>query len=338
MSSKLHFTGPIDYKKAITQCYGRHREATKRAIPEDLHIKMFHEEKSPIIVNPGPRPSTVGADEEETKLRLAQFPPWKFDHELFIKATEEDNMFKDDLTSICPPEALDALADPNGGIMHLSAADVLKNFNAIYGVITADTLEECRKALPTSCDGTVLSVQNVVNKFTHYHDTSLTATGQEPPDHEKISALKALLPTSEYALPIALFDNKYKNVKNRKFKKFAAAMLLAAGTLAATGHRANSATAIATVDAAPTTITREFLANAIATAITAANKSRFKATSNKSNTSKKNTFYCWSHGINKSHAGPDCMTPHDNHQPTATLKNQKGGKTTVWERGQDVGP
>jgi hypothetical protein len=337
--TKINFKNSLEYKKAITQCMGRHREAAKRSISEELYLETFHEVKPAAIANPGPRPPTIGENAQETKQRIALFQVWKYDKEEYTKAMEEDEALKNDMLSICPPEAIDALADPNGGTMHLSAEDVLNRFDATYGVITADTLEACRKNLPSSCDGTVQSVQDVINKNTNYYDMSMTATGQEPPDHEKIYALKALLP-AEFALPIALHDNKHKNVKDRKFKKFAAAMILAAGTLAAAGHTAaaNSATTVTTVAAAPTTVTHEFLANAIATAITAASKSGIKTASKRKKKPASGKFYCWSHGINKSHAGQDCMTPHDNHDPTANLKNQRGGKTTVWERGQDLGP
>jgi hypothetical protein len=164
---------------------------------------------------------------------------------------------------------------------------------------------------------------------------SKAATDQEPPDHEQIYELKGILPLS-FDLSVSLWEHKHKDVKSRNFDKFAAAMLLAAGTLAATSHSANSA-AVTTVTTAPTAVSQEFLANAIATAITAT-KASFNA--DKAH-AKKNKFYCWSHGINKTHdpsKGQACLTPHANHDPTATFKNKKGGKTTVWERGQNLGP
>jgi hypothetical protein len=312
----------------------RHMAASKRAMPSAMHLALFFKVKPDAITDPGPRPSTVGETDKETKKLLAQFTVWKFDYDEFTRIMKEDEDFKADMLSICPTEATDALADPNGGTTHLTAAKVLQTFDEKYGKITADTLESCRRNLPQSCSGSVDAVQTAINKFTHYFDLSRAATDQEPPDHEKISKLEAILP-STFDLQIALQHSKYPDIKDRTFKQFAAAMLLAAATLDARDHTVNS---VATTQApnAPIPVSQEYVANAITTAIAAAaNKPGFKA--NKT----KNTYYCWSHGINKTHdpsKGTACLTPHANHDPTATFRNKKGGKTTVWERGQALGP
>jgi hypothetical protein len=39
--------------------------------------------------------------------------------------------------------------------------------------------------------------------------------------------------------------------------------------------------------------------------------------------------YCWTHGVNKSHNGHNCMYPHEKHIKAATINNPKGGSTGI---------
>jgi hypothetical protein len=173
--------------------------------------------------------------------------------------------------------------------------------------------------------------------------------------------LTAVLPPV-FQFKIALFNEKFKAVADRKFEEFSKDMIEAAATITAGGANvlfsANSAT-----HSSNDAINRELIANTVANAVAAAfqsaeatrNNGRSRgrsgtpgqSTPNQSprnrnraqlNSSTSTMHYCWSHGPNPTHDSMTCLYKHAHHDNTATFANKKGGKTTLWERGQPLGP
>jgi len=123
-------------------------------------------------------------------------------------------------------------------------------------------------------------------------------------------------------------------------------MLEAADELSLTTAFSNSAASVST----PTSY-NEYMTNAAAAASAAGfTKPIGRTPSNSQNKGTKTPLgviaildqskmpYCWSHGSNRSHEGSKCTNRHQNHDPSATFINQRGGKKDIWHMGQSLGP
>lgn len=336
-----------NYKAIRQEIFQRNITAAKYAMPEDEYLKIYKKARSARPADPGPRPRLSRiANPTQRKAYQLKWEAWKWDSAEF-KANEEFRAaFKQDMLTRLPDSFVKSITDPDLGTMHLSDEDCLKLADKTFGTISPAALAQLKRNLPTAIVRTPDELKDVANQQRGYYAIAKSA-GQETGENEKVSNFMNLLDEG-LAVYRVLFNKTYKKIEDRKFELAVEEMIEAAEELALTDHSANSALVTNSINA-PNSY-NEFMANAATAALPAGftkpkrnnfNK-RMKANTNAPGTNKimdqSSLSYCWSHGPNRSHSSQECTHQHPNHDMTATLTNQKGGRKDIWKAGDVVGP
>lgn len=334
----------LTFNREMLKYHGEFEEEARRSLTEAQCQAMFLKHQLALLVDPGTRPRGVliGDTAILRRFKESELKLWLIDKEAYDKQVDGMKAYKKRLLNGCPVEALDGLTHGVTGTNHLDPTAINVALYAKYGTISSDTLRDAKKLLPTVLHGAstkdLQGAVNSLNKYFHLKEAALQPSSND----DKIVALMNLLP-SVYDIHIVLYDKDHSALVDRTFETFSTAMLLASKQIR-TDPSANSVSTTATEFKS----WNEFMANAAAAA-TAAGYSKPKyanviplarnsPNAHLASLAPHQMHYCWSHGPNASHSSTDCKKKHINHVNTATFANNHGGKTTVWERNQNLGP
>ena len=332
----IKFTNSSNYQTSKQTAIAKNVNAGKRAVTADQHLSIFGSTQESPLADPGRRPAITNS------VRQDQFnlEAWNADRRDFDKAKDEDNAFKNYIIEMSPVEAIANMSHTVTGLMHLSAKDMLKILDERYGKVTVDTLKSLKKNLPKSCNTSPADLIVAINAFNHLWSTQKMVNA-EVPDQTKIELFQEIL-QPDLDLDIKLWLIKFPDVVNQQWLSFTTMTIAAAETINATrGNNANAAITLPSTPASDEPITKEFLANAIATAIANIHSTKHVRGTNQQQTAAidpSTLQYCWSHGPNHSHDSNTCKKKHIKHESTATYRNKKGGKSTIWVQGDRLGP
>jgi hypothetical protein len=340
------FTNSSDFQPWLLILQTKHEDAAKRAETPDNHLRLWGVPKAAPLVDGG-APDLVTAADTAAE-RYAKEMAFKLRAERMTakqKANDQDILFKAELLSSSPPEAVAAISDGVTGTLRLQPSDILERLRTMYGTVSATTFELMRKSLPRSCGTSTAEVTAAINKVQNF--TVIAASINQPvSDADQFSMVIRAMPV-EFDLAIQMF--KFQNPT-------AATRLLAAirPILIATAEEYSNAKELQVANVALTikpTSYEDYIANAVALANAAGFQPSVNSSPNAHNRAQTTTAgnksfsYCWSHGKVVKHADPakvhtslNCKVRHPNHVATSTMSNMMGGKTTVWERGQPLGP
>ena len=263
----------------------------------------------------------------QQKTFQVKFDVYKYNETLYKENEALRAAFKEDILESLPESFVDGITDPDTGTMHLTDEEVLNLADKEFGTISPAALELLKSMLPTTSVRTVDEIKELANTYKNYYAVAKSA-GSETAECDKVATFLGLMHESFAAYKI-FFNKVYKNIPDRKFETAVADMIEAAKELSLSSNIASANSAVATKPTTVITSYNQHMANAAAEA-RAAGFTKPKSTSTQQ--------YCWTHGPNKTHASKNCRWPHKNHDKSATMTDQKGGKQTDWKRGDEVGP
>ena len=315
-TAKLHFTCMADYNAARLEFIERNLVIAHLLLPAAEYLAIFATNPSVAIPNPGPAPEAAeaGNTAEERQLATQDFDRWKSLNALYKEQQQQLMGAKVDLIEIMPNDVKESLKEVTGtvskGLLNKPAPILLKEIDALYNVITTETLKKVKSELPRKCNGDPKSIREVSVKYRTMFQLFATA-GQPISQHDQVNMFSETLPPS-FDIFFRFFDIKHPLVADKTFE------LLVKEALDESEKLAISANNVANVATTP------------APAVTRAPHGGSVPTYN----------YCWSHGLVKSrkHNSASCIKKHPNHNVTATLNDKKGGKQTTWEECQVLGP
>jgi hypothetical protein len=327
--SKLKFTDEADYQASRLEFIERHASIAHLLISQSEFKSIFGEEPADAITNPGSQPPLVaaaGASKQDRLSANANFDRWKEHNTAYKEQTILLNNSKVDLISIMPIDVKDSLKEVSGavakGLLNKTPGQLLAALDARYATISAGTLNKIRSKLRTSCSADPTDIRrNACDHRDVFHIYDKASMGLS--QHEQITIFSKTLPAQNFSLFLRFFAMKYPMLTDRKFETLVKEVLEEAETQASEGTTGN--TANQAVANTPTVYANAHAAHGTSTSMPT-----------------PTYYYCWTHGLvlSPAHTSATCTHRHAGHDVTATMANykKKGGKLSVWKKGDKPGP
>ena len=324
MTTSLKFTSVADYHAARIEFVERNATIAHLLLVPAEYQTIFGHAPAAIIVDPGQPPvaAVTGDSAEDRQLATASFDRWKVMDARHKEQVLQLKTAKVDLLDIMPVDVKESLKRVVGtislGLLNKSAAQLLADVDALYLVITTETLSRVKSELARSCSADLTSIRTVSSEHRKAHQVFAMA-GQPMTDHDQVVLFSETLPNA-FSLFLKFFNMKYPLPADKKFETLVKEALVEAENLSTVANNVAHLAAAIPIVSSPISH---------ANVVKAAHKST--------------TFsYCWSHGLvtNPSHSSPTCTNRHPLHDATSTMANYKtkGGKLSIWKRGDKLGP
>lgn len=247
-------------------------------------------------VNPPPLPNGTAVQiTENNRIHQAAI----VDHEVYHKT---DRMLKALLIKAVPPPFIQQLSDLRFGFAQVPTATILEHLDKTYGTVTNTDLKANIANMELQWNGDQ-PIETLWSQIAH--------AIQYAHGHDNISDKQAVRSAEDNIQRSGLFNDEYKEWSKKP---------IADQTLANLTQHFNQANRIRLMTA------------------TTANAGYSATTKPPTNDNKENTMrsdiltgwkYCWSHGVNVTHDGNNCLYPKDNHIKPATLNNPQGGSAHI---------
>ena len=343
-SSPNSFTNATDFQPWLLALQAKHEDAAKRAETPPNHLRLWGVPKAADLAADG-EPQLPAANDTAAESRAKEMA-FKLRSERItanLKAHEQDILYKTELLKLSPPEAVAAISDGVTGTLRLTTTDIVANLRLLYGTVSATAFDAMKKALPTSCGTSPAEVISVMAQYQAVFDVAVSID-MPISEAEKFALLTKIMPEA-FAFYIKAFKMQNTTVSTRLLANLRP-ILIAAAEEYSNHYVVN---AVSTIEPASY---EDYIANAVALASAAGFQPPANRQPNTSNhrvqgapAGARSYSYCWSHGKVIKHSDPtkvhsslNCKVRHPNHVVNSTMANMMGGKTTVWERGQPLGP
>jgi hypothetical protein len=262
-------------------------------------------------VHPGPPVHQPGATQhqiiETNRLNQEALTDYKLYH-----STEQ--ILKQMLIKAVPNQYISALRDPRMGYRNATTKQLLQHLDEKYGQISAQDIKRNLLKMNSPWNPT----QAIDTLWTQIREARMYAQDRSPIDDITAinSAMDNIKATGLFASHIEHWSLLEPEAQTwARFQKLF--------TMADNTRRTDQTTAGAgyTATTEPTN-----------------DPTAFKATPNNgepsihivsSDGNATHWFYCWTHGINKSHHSKTCTRQKEGHNASATMNNRKGGATTI---------
>jgi hypothetical protein len=262
-------------------------------------------------VHPGPPIHQPGATQhqiiETNRLNQEALADYKLYH-----ATEQT--LKQMIIKAVPNQYISALRDPRMGYRNVTAKQILQHLDEKYGQITAQDIKRNLLKMNTPWNPTTA----IDTLWTQIREARMYAQDRSPID--EITAINSALDNIKAT---GLFSSHIEHWSLLEPNDQTWARFQKIFTMADNTRHTDQTTA-----GAGYTATNEN--NGKSTALKTVQQTgehAFKVIS--SDGSATNWFYCWTHGINKSHHSKKCTTRKEGHNEMATMANRRGGATSI---------
>jgi hypothetical protein len=262
-------------------------------------------------INPGPMPALAGtANERQQQLLLFQEQQATWKH--YISSRKD---LKDQLIKAIPPQFISSLKSPTTGFASISPKDILEYLVENYGNITAKDLRDNLKTIKNEW----VVDQPMETLFVQMQDAQDFAKERDPISDDVIIGASIELLEATGVFETDLRDWNQLNEGEQTWPHFKIHFNKAYDeyknkvTTKAAGYSGK-----ATASKNPT------------------NSPARKTKSNQSQsalwpemTFDKPFFYCYTHGLNRSHTGKNCNRKNESHKDEATVDNRMGGSLQI---------
>jgi hypothetical protein len=218
----------------------------------------------------------------------------------------------------------------SGSIMNVKLSQMLTIMDNNYNIITPAAYERGVKALYAVFDPAMTNMRQYIGEHINAHTFILDNTGEPMAKVEKLRLLRKAVENCNdggYQTAVNEYDRKEKSVKDQSFEKLSE-LLIQVDESKPRALTSQTTQSLGYVAEMQETATSKYSNDDVERFCAAITKSLSKNIKSPTPPKKKNTFYCFTHGIDCNHTSAECFHPAAGHRTDATAGNKMGGAET----------